>query len=696
MINGKYDIELAGQGFLVRKDSYNQQVDATFVNQIATDQLTFSDFSFWKVSEQGDFKGGYDHHKLDASDVFYQSSNIDIHYDRKEFRLSKHITDNLDTTPVMSDQINEIIDFNGKLYVLSGDTVFVSPDGTEGSYVPSQVLGSTGTSMTVYNNYLFAFMGSSGYWRFDGASWVQESDGTQAPAGSNEKISYATIFTIGTVDYIYAVYLNVLRRGLWNSGTTQIDWTNIKTIEEDVQSYLTKPIVFNLNLYFWSKRGSTTAGPSKFWIHDGTDTVEVYNYNLTIANRMFIYDNKLWFFLLGRDFSFIMFYDGTNFTESFRLDGELGGEVYDSFTYTDVTASPTGSGTYYDAGAVGYSDPVFWASIDERLIMTVRTNTATNYLYEFAAKFPGWSRRNDFQLAPNATYCLGVYNKELYIGDDIGEIFKIESIYSPTGNLETPSYDANVSMVNKLWAEVSLILDPMRSETNITVAYDLEESGSYITVNMPTIQGGQTEIIVPLSNTSTTVVGKKIRLKVTLTSINGLHTPVIHDVILKYSPMPDDLKRFQYTVLAINGLELYDGTVESNTALDLINFLRKEKETKEIKVFKDIDYKATTLNTGGPDLNETDTTFPVVSTTGFPSYGELQLEDERIRYEGLTATSFLNCERGIFGTIATNHADGTAIDNSWKVVLTGLTQINHLINHFDGEEALMEVRLYRA
>ena len=50
MINDKYDIELEGQGFIIRKDSYNEQIDQTFVNQIATDDLTISDFSFMEWS----------------------------------------------------------------------------------------------------------------------------------------------------------------------------------------------------------------------------------------------------------------------------------------------------------------------------------------------------------------------------------------------------------------------------------------------------------------------------------------------------------------------------------------------------------------------------------------------------------------------------------------------------------------------
>ncbi|HEY7158313.1 MAG TPA: hypothetical protein VH575_30485 [Gemmataceae bacterium] len=45
-----------------------------------------------------------------------------------------------------------------------------------------------------------------------------------------------------------------------------------------------------------------------------------------------------------------------------------------------------------------------------------------------------------------------------------------------------------------------------------------------------------------------------------------------------------------------------------------------------------------------------DTTIPVVSTTGFPSKGRLQINSEQIDYTGKTATTFTGCKRGVNGT----------------------------------------------
>ena len=55
------------------------------------------------------------------------------------------------------------------------------------------------------------------------------------------------------------------------------------------------------------------------------------------------------------------------------------------------------------------------------------------------------------------------------------------------------------------------------------------------------------------------------------------------------------------------------------------------------------------------------TTLTVGSTTGFPTSGVLQVENEAILYTGVGATSFTGCIRGYQGTTAATHAGGTAV-----------------------------------
>lgn len=85
--------------------------------------------------------------------------------------------------------------------------------------------------------------------------------------------------------------------------------------------------------------------------------------------------------------------------------------------------------------------------------------------------------------------------------------------------------------------------------------------------------------------------------------------------------------------------------------------------------------KTTTLASA---INNSVTTIPVVSTTGFSSTGAIVIEFEIITYTGITATSFTGCTRGVAGSPAASHASGTIVGGA-QVAASGaatLVQIN--------------------
>lgn len=66
----------------------------------------------------------------------------------------------------------------------------------------------------------------------------------------------------------------------------------------------------------------------------------------------------------------------------------------------------------------------------------------------------------------------------------------------------------------------------------------------------------------------------------------------------------------------------------------------------------------TTLNGG---INNSVTTITVVSTTGFPTAGQIRIESEVITYTGTTATTFTGCTRGARGSTNAAHSTGVAV-----------------------------------
>jgi hypothetical protein len=72
--------------------------------------------------------------------------------------------------------------------------------------------------------------------------------------------------------------------------------------------------------------------------------------------------------------------------------------------------------------------------------------------------------------------------------------------------------------------------------------------------------------------------------------------------------------------------------------------------------FSDTAY--TTLNGG---INNSVTTITVVSTTGFPTAGQIRIASEVITYTGITPTTFTGCTRGARGSANSAHSTGVAV-----------------------------------
>ncbi len=59
------------------------------------------------------------------------------------------------------------------------------------------------------------------------------------------------------------------------------------------------------------------------------------------------------------------------------------------------------------------------------------------------------------------------------------------------------------------------------------------------------------------------------------------------------------------------------------------------------------------------DISETDTTITLDSTSGFLESGKVYIDNEKISYTGATSTQLTGATRGVDGTAAAAHADGT-------------------------------------
>jgi hypothetical protein len=72
-------------------------------------------------------------------------------------------------------------------------------------------------------------------------------------------------------------------------------------------------------------------------------------------------------------------------------------------------------------------------------------------------------------------------------------------------------------------------------------------------------------------------------------------------------------------------------------------------------------FQDTAYTTLSGNINNSVTTIPVVSTTGFPAVGQLRIASEVITYTGITTTTFTGCTRGARGSANAAHSSGVAV-----------------------------------
>ncbi len=66
------------------------------------------------------------------------------------------------------------------------------------------------------------------------------------------------------------------------------------------------------------------------------------------------------------------------------------------------------------------------------------------------------------------------------------------------------------------------------------------------------------------------------------------------------------------------------------------------------------------------DLNNSATTIPIKSTTGFQTAGKIKIDDEVITYTGKTTTTFTGATRGALGSTAAEHDDDAEVLEIWE------------------------------
>lgn len=263
------------------------------------------------------------------------------------------------------------------------------------------------------------------------------------------------------------------------------------------------------------------------------------------------------------------------------------------------------------------------------------------------------------------------------------------SAYLTTGNTITGIFNGGKPAVDKLWNSITISFKELVSGQSIKAEYSLDDEGTWTTIDTITPTADEIEKTLYFPNN---ITSKRIQVRLTLAG-GGTNTPTFYDFIVRFLPLPDNKFEWALKLNCSDNLMLLDGkTKEPKRASELRNLLQISRFKKEIIELQDIDYAETLINDGS-GLTATASTITVDSTNSFPEQGRIKIEQEEIYYTGKTATTFTGCERGARGSKKSVHSDNVAVDNSFDVIITNISETNPVNSQAQELESIVSVVL---
>lgn len=308
---------------------------------------------------------------------------------------------------------------------------------------------------------------------------------------------------------------------------------------------------------------------------------------------LFYYDSTKWRNLYPFDFTVIK---SLEFYDAYLFMGTYHGHVY-----VFDTASLNPLFNFKDDYA--YQLQIFdMQYFDDRLYIGTYPQEGTGDTNAGVWKFD----RRGISLAHTASgvtgyRCFAVVNGDLLVGTgDDGYVYKLdETKYAATGWYQSSYYDANLPNYTKLYNSVTVKHDPLTVDHSIVVYYKYKESDSWTTLGTSnTLNATEKEILFPAGTNS-----KKITLKVELNTTNSLTTPVLTEVVLKYTLYP--IRRWQWNLrlLLKENINLLDNSLENRTAATMRSAIENLLSSQTLYTFVDID--ATSYNVLVVDTDQT-------------------------------------------------------------------------------------------
>lgn len=663
-----YNVAINGKGYILRgspnSPSYSRSVVRTEIDRLAISDLQYSDFSGAGIFyiAQTDWSGGIKNEKVWRDDAkFYYSTNIDAYSEPGSFKLELNVTTQADFTEVLVCGGSFEVNSSRAQYVGTEDSsadiprVYTVDDAGNTNTIAGTTFGTAKnivSQLLDHKNQLYASNvgavsgASANFWtaaRYNGTSWFDmTSTIVSAITGSNfssarcsEKIG-STLYICG--DHTNAVFI---------VSTDDDGGSFTQEVYLQTQSKIVCCKQYNGKLYYLlvssnfaqlrvfdpaTSADSEVSGATFFGHSIGTF------YGKENLLRVFL--GKL---ILTIPNEKVYSFDGSTLSLIFDRD--------DAKNSIGAVASVN-----LERGCI---------EVDSRLVWG-------NLIYDGEAFFNHKKDASD----DTTNYLLPLYTnsdgKPKYISEDDESILLKNSTNYKTSLANSYlvfSEMSQISKIDKLLHSITLIFDPFNNaQEGIQVQYSIDDMATWTT--LPTLssstEGSGTirEIFIPNN-----ILYNKIWVKVHLQT-GDTTTPVVHDVVVAYKPMPDYKNVWKMRLEMSDSFKLLDKSPEARTSYDLMSELWKEKINKRKVLFEDVDYFETTLTQALPSAA---VSANVDSTRLFPKQGRIRIVSagvaEEMTYTSANINTLFGITRAQRGTKARTYPSGTVVKNDFDVVI---------------------------
>ena len=676
-----FHIALDGQGYLLADtpEKPRRVMDRApiFGNRFASGDRDYTDFSLWWFWAQTDWSGGVKNDWTWEDDAkFFYSTNIDAFSKIGSIKLAYDVeADNTFTENIQCGGYGTLAGSNYR-FVGTDDNAANRPviyRSTTGAWtdISGANIGATQNAISrllCHKNCLYytslGIGGSDVVQKYDGSSWTDCSEAISAGSSHISSIQSARCMAeIGEDLYVEAE--NWSNDHVSISKTSDNGATFTEVVYHNTDGHIQDMVEYDGDLYYLLYL-SGAFYLRKYDVSASVDSLvkRFSNVSGTGPKLLFPMYGKLIITIPQKE---IWEWNGSTMTQLWERDS-------DKYAVSYKETSP-----FLSRGVIK-GDRIFWA----------------NFIYDgtnFYNNIKPADDLTDYWLYPLLVDSNDRINWSVTDHQDI--IYKDSADYKSAidKNFLVFSEISEVSTIDKLANSIRIVFDKFESGEEIELHYSIDGGDTYTELGSAsrTVDGGTV-------TQKTFYIGDDINFRKMIVKVflngDGTSTPELKDISLQYIPIPDYRYQWSFTINCNNEIVLTDGrTLHTLKGIDLRNKLRTSFLQREIIELEDIDYHETQLN---GSIDDDDTTITVDSTDGFPESGRIKIEDEEIFYNGKTAVQFSNCVRKYRGTTADDHADDTAVDNKYKVLILDYKETNKVIADSNTEEFLVNVSLLEA